>query len=94
MLAIFSQSGKKIRKAPEGIRKIFLGADCRVLPIWTEGGEEFFPNKGQYPKIRFPFPRIWRKVIIKIGEPFEVKDLKKDEIVPCLENALLNLADE
>ncbi len=89
----YSRSGKKIARFPRGIEKLFLGVDCLVLPIWTEGGDKVIPNKEEFPKIISIFPRVWRKTRIVVGENLTTRGFKKGELLEHLENTLLNLAE-
>jgi len=92
----FSSSGKKIRKFPVGIRRLFLNADCRILPVWIQGGEKIIPNRAGFPKgIEFLtafFRLFYTRVTITIGE-FRKPPREKKKIIAYLEDILLKLAD-
>ncbi len=89
-----SAPGNKIHKFPRGLRKLFGATSTPVLPIWTQGGDRVIPNKLAFPRFpHFPFPRIWRQTIIKIGEPFILRTASKNEIIETLEDVLLKLGD-
>ena len=96
-----SPSGKRIRRFPHGIRKLFTETEAVIVPIWTEGGEKIFPNQPSFP--RFPhilFPRLWKSMTIVIGEPIQLESAggknngaSKNEIVEKIEDILLSLGD-
>ena len=66
-----------------------------VLPVWVEGTEDVLPNSPDPDKLYYTFPRIWKKMIIKIGEPLKFDPSnKKEEITQKLVISLLKLADE
>jgi len=89
-----SKSGKRMMKFRPGVRRLFLNTNCRVLPVWFDGGQRVIPNKSDVPPPKWgQWPRIWRKVTIKIGEPMEVPNLSRDEVLDYFEDALLALAD-
>jgi 1-acyl-sn-glycerol-3-phosphate acyltransferase len=92
----FSKSEKTINKFRPGIRKLFSRTDCLVLPVWIDGGPGVIPNDRKYslPTSFFQFPRLWRKVIIKIGDPIEPANFSNNGVVEYLENVLLELADK
>lgn len=85
-----SESGKVIRKFPQGIRRLFLDISPLVLPVWTEGGDKVIPNLSSSPRFLL---RIWRQTIIKIGEPRKLEGISKKKIVETLEDILLNLGE-
>jgi 1-acyl-sn-glycerol-3-phosphate acyltransferase len=91
----FSNSGKRMKKFRSGVRQIFLRTNCLVLPVWMDGGQKVIPNKNDYPPwSHFQWPRLWRKVTIKVGEPMELLNFSKNEVVDYLEDTLLELADK
>jgi len=87
---------KKLGILQSGVAHLILKTDCTILPVWIDGAEEFFPNtiwiKGQ--KSRFPFPRFWKKVTVKIGKPLKLEKTDKVNITQKLVTTLLELADE
>jgi 1-acyl-sn-glycerol-3-phosphate acyltransferase len=93
---LFSKSDKSINKFRPGIRKLFSRTNCLVLPVWIDGGPGVIPNNKKYslPSSIFQFPRLWRKITIKIGEPLEPANFSNNEVVEHLENILLELADK
>ena len=58
------------------------------MPIWVEGTDRVLTNS------KFPFPRLWRRITIKIGDPFRVKGDTRQEGTSEITRALLELADE
>lgn len=90
------KKGKKLGFLKEGVGFLVLKTNATVLPIWVDGAEEFFPNtiwiEGQ--KSRFPFPRFWKKVTVKIGKPLRFEKTDKVDIIQKVANTLLELADE
>lgn len=91
----FSNTGKSMKKFRPGIRKLFLGTNCLALPVWIDGGQRVIPNKNDSPPWSyFQFPRLWREVTIKIGEPMELSRFSKNGVVEYLEDTLLKLADK
>ena len=97
--AVYSPSGKKIARFPLGMRRLFRGLNCKILPIWTEGGERIIPNEWDFPDIwKFlvaPF-RLLKGMRITIGEPFDSENLPrtKEEVVGYLVSRLISLADK
>ena len=93
--SIFSTTGRRMKKFRTGSRRLFSSNECQVLPIWIDGGEKMFPNKPAKPsKLFLQWPRPWRKVTIKVGEPLDLSGISKAEILEYLENVLLELADK
>jgi 1-acyl-sn-glycerol-3-phosphate acyltransferase len=91
----FSKSGKSMKEFHPGIRKLFLGTNCLAVPVWIDGGQKVIPNKNDFPPwSKFQFPRLWREVSIKIGEPIELSHFSKNGVVEYLEDTLLELADK
>jgi len=59
-------------------------APAPVLPVLIEGAFEAWPRTDKRPH--------WgRRIRIRVGEPIEVKDLKRDEAAKRVEAALLAL---
>jgi 1-acyl-sn-glycerol-3-phosphate acyltransferase len=89
----FSETGERLRKFPIGIRKIFLGMDCEILPIWLRGTDNVWENQLDFPDV-FPFLKFWKKIEIIIGEKINSLQLpqEKKEIVEWLENYLVELS--
>jgi len=89
-----SKSGKRMKRFRPGTRRLFMHPNCRVLPIWMDGGDRMILNRSENPTSRWVhWPRIWRKVTIKIGEPLDVTGMSKNEVLDYLEDVLLDLAD-
>jgi len=86
---------KKLRLFKQGVGWLILRTNALVLPIWVDGTEEFLPNLPN--KLYHTFPRFWKKITIKIGEPlrFQKSEVNSREgITQKLITTLLNLADE
>ena len=91
----YSQKGKKLRMLKEGTGLLVTKTQATVLPVWVEGTEDVLPNSPDPDKLYYTFPRIWKKMIIKIGEPLKFDPSnKKEEITQKLVISLLKLADE
>ncbi len=82
---------KRLRKFKPGISWLIFNTQTKVLPVWTEGGEGVIPNEFSF---KLPFPRLWRQTHIKIGEPLDLGELPKNEIIEFLENSILKVGDE
>lgn len=93
---LYSKTGKEIAILEEGIALLIMKTNAPVLSFWVEGSDRFFPNtiwiEGQ--KSRFPFPRLWEEITVKVNRPMCFRKTNKVEIIQQVANALLNLADE
>lgn len=99
-----SPGGKKIRVLDEvdkimegagGLSWVILQTNPTILPIWVEGGAEILPNSPNRKKLYHTFPRLWKKMTIKIGRPVSFsEDTDRKEIAKKLTTLLLVLADE
>ena len=94
---LYSRTGnKQIAILQEGIGLLIRKTDAPVLFIWVEGSDEFFPNtiwiEGK--RSRFPFPRFWKKITVKIGPTVRFEKVSKEEITQQVAARLLKLADE
>lgn len=84
--------GRKIREFQRGVGAIVFRAKPTIILLWTEGGENILPNQ-DCSQAKFMFPRIWRRMKIKIGEAMEAPDgLKGEKLITWLEDKLLSLA--
>jgi 1-acyl-sn-glycerol-3-phosphate acyltransferase len=83
-----SSDGKKLGKLKDGAAWLAIKTNARILPIWVEGADKVLPNN------KFPFPRLWHRVIVKFGTPFSVKSITRQEASSEITQALLELADE
>jgi 1-acyl-sn-glycerol-3-phosphate acyltransferase len=83
-----SAGGKEIGKLKNGAAWLAINTGARVLPIWIEGTDKVLPNN------RFPLPRLWHPITIKIGQPFLVSGDGREEATSQIALALLALADE
>jgi 1-acyl-sn-glycerol-3-phosphate acyltransferase len=93
---LYSQKGKMVAILQEGIGLLIRKTNAPILFIWVEGSDNFFPNtlwvNGQTSK--FPFPRFWKKITIKIGNTIHFDKKSKEEITQEVAAKLLELADE
>ncbi len=88
----YSKEGKRIRTLKEGAGLLVMKTGAAVLPIWVEGTDKVLPNSRD--KLYHCFPRLWKKVTIKIGEPLKFEKTNQEEITQKLVTTLLRLADE
>lgn len=96
---IFSKTGKRIRKLKDSVGWLVHKADPLIVPVWVEGTDKVFPNTlwVKESKSKFPFPRFWEKITIKIGVSVKLGNPRqepKEEITEKLAKILLDLADE
>lgn len=99
-----SKKGKKIKISDErnqtmegagGISWLIKQTNPLVLFMWIAGAENILPNSPDRKKLYHTFPRLWKKMTIKIGEPIRFsEELSREEIAKELTIHLLNLADE
>lgn len=88
-----SSKGNKLRKLKSGVACAAISAGSTILPIWIEGTDDVWPI-GSLPWC------FWKKVIITIGEPFEVDQHNKPsteakyDLTKRIEAVLFDLADE
>lgn len=85
---MISEDGHKLGKLKDGAAWLALKTNARILPIWVDGTDKVLPNN------RFPIPRLWHRVVIKVGAPFSVLGLTRQEASLEVARALLKLADE
>ena len=91
----YSQKGKRIRTLKEGAGLLIAKTKALILPIWVEGTDQVLPNSPDPEKLYYTFPRIWKKITIKIGDPLKFEEgNQKEEITQKLVTTLLKLADE
>lgn len=83
-----SENGKELGKLKDGAAWLALKTNAKILPIWVEGTDKVLPNN------KFPFPRHWHRIIIKIGTPFLVHRDTRQEATLEITQALLELANE
>jgi len=94
---LYSQKGKAVAILQEGIGLLIRKTQAPVLFIWVEGSEDFFPNTLWIDKktSKFPFPRFWKKITIKIGGiVFLDNKGSKERLTQEVAIRLLELADE
>jgi len=85
---VTTANGNRLGKLKDGAAWLALKTNARILPIWVEGTDKVLPNN------KFPLPRLWHRVIIKIGAPFSVQELTRQEASLEIARVLLKLADE
>ncbi len=89
----YSKKGKRIRTLKEGVSLLISKTNPLVLPVWVDGAEIVLPNLPD--KLYHTFPRFWKGVTIKIGEPLKFSETDSPEkIAEKLIITLLKLADE
>jgi len=88
----YSKEGKRIRTLKEGAGLLVMKTGATVLPVWVEGTDNVLPNSRD--KLYHCFPRLWRKMTIKIGEPLRFEKTNQEEITQKIAATLLRLADE
>lgn len=93
---LYSQKGKAVAILQEGIGLLIRKTKAPVLFIWIEGSDDFFPNTLWIDEntSKFPFPRFWKKIIIKIGGTIYFDRKSKEELTQEVAAKLLELADE
>lgn len=85
---ITSANSRELGKLRDGAAWLALKTNARILPIWVEGTDKVLPNN------KLPLPRLWHRIIIKIGNPFIVQGDTRKEATLEITQALLELADE
>jgi len=83
-----SANGSQLGKLKEGAAWLALKTNAKILPIWVTGTDKVLPND------KFPLPRLWYKITIKIGSPFLVQGDTRQEASADITQALLDLDDE
>lgn len=93
---LYSKRGKAIAFLQEGIGLLIRKTEASVLLIWVEGSDDFFPNTlwTDENTSKFPFPRFWKKITIKIGNIVCFQKKRKEELTQEVAAKLLELADE
>ena len=92
---LHSKKGKKIRTLKGGVGRLISETNPIVQFIWVDGAEEVLPNSKNKNKLYHTYPRIWEKVIIKIGKPVSFcKHLDREAILQEVAVMMLNLADQ
>ena len=81
-------NGRRLGKLRDGAGWLALKTGARILPIWVEGTDRVLPNN------KFPIPRLWHKITIKIGSPFKVQGDTRREAILEITKSLLEVADE
>ena len=93
---IESKKGKKLAFLQEGIGLLLLKTKAPVLFIWVEGSDKFFPNTLWVDEntSKFPFPRFWEKITVKIGDLVYFEKTSREKITQEIAAKLLELADK
>lgn len=94
---LYSRTGnKQVAILQEGIGLLIRKTNAPVLFIWVEGSDEFFPNTMwiEGKRSRFPFPRFWKKITMKIGQIVRFKKVSREKITQQVAANLLKLAEE
>ncbi len=86
---------KVIRRFKQGCGVIVARTRPKIVLIWNQGGDEILPNEDiNASEIHFVFPRLWKRILIKVGEPLYISpELPSKTITEILEDKLLELAD-
>lgn len=87
---LYGKRGKRIRKLTQGAGWLAVNTGVPVIPVWIEGTDKFLPNT---PNIRLVFPKFWKRILIKIGNPLKFEG-SPEEATEKIEKILLDLADE
>jgi len=86
------KEGKKLRHLKEGIGSLVKRTKASVLFVWIDDSDKVMPN---LPGRFYSFPRLWNKVVIKIGEIVRFDSaLSREELTQQVVTHLLELADE
>ena len=83
-----SANGHRLGKLKDGAGWLALKTGARVLPIWVEGTDKMLPNNS------LPFPRLWHRIVIRIGKPFLIQGRTRQEATTEICEALLELTEE
>ena len=91
-----TEKGKELGKLKDGAGWLALKTGAKILPIWVEGTDKVLPNN------KFPLPRLWHRIIIKIGSPFSLENddfstiskESKAKATQIIAQHLLELAEE
>jgi len=81
-------NGRQLGELKDGAGWLALKTGAMILPIWVEGTDNVLPNN------KLPIPRLWRRMVIKIGNPFMIQGRTRREATSEIRLALLGLADE
>ena len=85
---VISANGKQLGQLKDGAAWLALKTGAKVIPIWVEGTDRVLPNN------KFPFPRLWHRVTIKIGPSLLIQGTTREEATMEITQALLRAADE
>jgi len=81
-------NGNQLGELKDGAAWLALRTKAKVLPIWVAGTDKVLPDS------RFPLPRLWHRITVKIGTPFMIQGDTREEATLEITRALLELADE
>lgn len=59
-----TENGKELGELKDGAAWLALTTGAKIVPVWVEGSDRFFPNN------ELPIPRFWHRVTINIGKTF------------------------
>ncbi len=85
---IASTSGKELGELKQGAAWLASKTHARLLPIWVEGTDKVLPNN------RLPLPRLWHRIVVRIGTPMSTNGETRWEATSRITQALLELADD
>ncbi len=92
---LVSETGERIRRFPQGLRRLFLNIDCYILPIWCRDMDKISKNTFKF-SVRSMLFRFWKNMEICFGELINSNELPADkkQIIPYLEKLLLQISKE
>lgn len=83
-----TKTGKMIGELRKGAGVLIVNTQPFCIPVWVEGAEQLFPLKSW-------LPRLWRKTIIRVGNPFQLQEESDiDRATEIVKEKLIGLADE
>lgn len=84
---LHGKNGRKIRPFTAGSGLLATQTRAIVLPIWVEGTDAVSPN---LTVVKYPFPRLWKPVKIRIGKSIVFGDeVRAKEATERLQTAVL-----
>jgi len=81
-------NSEKLGGLKDGAAWLALKTGARIVPVWVQGTDKVLPNG------KFPFPRLNHRITIKIGEPFRMEGITRQEATAEIARVLLSLAGE
>ena len=82
---------QKLGVLKRGAADLVLETGATLLPIWVDNADRVMPLS---PEKLYTFPRIWKGVTLKIGQPVILEQENRDEVSQQIAFKLLELADE